>query len=511
MRSYLRLDLSDSCNIRCIMCQSIKNPHESKSVFLDFEIFKKQTKGHLREWSTIQIGNQAEPTIHPQFGEFIQYIREESDATIHIVTNGKLLDKFADIINEAHCFVQISIDSLKKDIHEYIRSGSNYDKLFNNISLLDTNKVKILLSFTLMRSNIGEYGEIVDFCNKKKYQLGVFPMILRDFWGIIPLNLIEESLWFHKTELKEWLKEYYGKEYDNIVGASAGKTVWHPTEFTCDAHSKDLIIDAQGNATLCYQKSLPCLYKMTLEEIWNSVEAESFRKEIETNRAPCIECKYRQKCLAPSMSLLENHFCESIVNSLSTEVKKMISFNSPLSDSEQKSIFIKNLSKNFILVSINKYGHNFYATTLKDYENTIYAKNQADLSEKILSNYHIPKVLEIMGEYTIISYMNKYWAVPLSFGPFDLQNPLNRALPSIIIRDTLQDLKEQISADLPPQLLETFKIYNIVSYMNKYWAVPLFLGHLDLHDRRVWTKPGIICHDSKEELMKHIEMVLDHP
>src|SRR6266851_839165 len=102
----------------------------------------------------------------------MRYIRSESDAQIHIVTNGKLLHRYAGLINElGNCLVQVSMDSVHKETHEYIRQGSNYDRLVGNLALLDIARTQVLLSFTLMNSNIGEYDDMVEFCQQRNFQM----------------------------------------------------------------------------------------------------------------------------------------------------------------------------------------------------------------------------------------------------------------------------------------------------------------------------------------------------
>jgi len=137
MRCYLRIDLANNCNIRCVMCQAYNGLARSDVAFLNFDVFVRQTKGHLKDWQTIQLGNVAEATIHPKFGDYLRYVRSESDAVIHIVTNGKLLARYSELINEVgNCLVQVSMDSLKKATHEYIREGSDYDRVMANLPLL---------------------------------------------------------------------------------------------------------------------------------------------------------------------------------------------------------------------------------------------------------------------------------------------------------------------------------------------------------------------------------------
>ena len=278
MRGQLRIDLTDNCNIRCIACQTHCATSPAETRFLDFDLFRGQTQGQLRDWATFQLGNVGEPALHPRFAEFVRHIRAESDEEILIVTNGKLLDRYADVLNEARCHVLVSVDSLKPETHEYIRSGSNFRRLMDNLKLLDLGRARVSLSFTLMRSNVEDYGGMLEFCSQHGYGLTAFPMSLRTgHEGILPYALVWESLWFCKAQLGEWMKTYYGKDYGRMVsGAATGSSAWRPTEFTCNAHETDLIIDAHGDAVLCFKERLPNLSSMRLEDIWNSDTAVKF-------------------------------------------------------------------------------------------------------------------------------------------------------------------------------------------------------------------------------------------
>ncbi len=224
MRGYLRLDLADNCNIRCVMCQAYNDLPISRMKFVDFDNFVARTRGQLDEWTVIQLGNVAEPTVHPRFSEFLRYFRSESDATIHVVTNGKLLHHHAEVINDVgSCLVQVSMDTVHKQTHEYVCCGSKYDRLVANLGMLYTKRTRVLLSFTLMNSNIDEYDDMIKFCRKRGFQMSAFPMILRAEHGVLPLKLVRESLWFNREGLRSWMERHYGKDYGGVVfGAAPG-------------------------------------------------------------------------------------------------------------------------------------------------------------------------------------------------------------------------------------------------------------------------------------------------
>lgn len=360
-RNYLRFDLANNCNIRCIMCQAYNSLPKSETNFTDFDTFVRNTKGNLADWSVIQLGNIAESTTHPRFADFLRYIRSESAALIHIVTNGKLLHKYADLINEiGNCRVHLSMDSIRKEAHEYIREGSNFDIMMKNLSSIDVKRTQVLLSFTMMKSNVEEYPDIVKFCQDRNYTMAVFPMIVREESSIIPFNLLEESLWFNLDLLKTWLKQHYGNRYGSLIigSAAAGGGV---DEFSCDAHKQDLTVDAAGNATLCQQVSIGNLAAQTLHDIWTSREANQFRERVDRDRGPCYTCDYRQRCLSPSMTLLDNHFSESICAVLSPETRRLIGFERTISDTEARALFIRDIGRHYRIFRIEKQQTTFRA------------------------------------------------------------------------------------------------------------------------------------------------------
>ncbi len=453
MRGYFRIDLTDNCNIRCIMCQAYNGIPVSTMRFMDFDLFARQTRGQLSEWTTIQLGNVAEPTVHPKFADFLRYVRSESDATIHIVTNGKLLARDAPIIHEVgNCLVQVSMDSVRKETHEYIREGSNYNRLIAGLDLLDTKRTRVLLSFTLMNSNIGEYDEMVDFCRSHGFSMSAFPMILRDERGIIPFRLLKESLWFNREALRDWLRKHYGKDYELIVnGAAPGTTNTGVNEFTCNAHNDDLAMDAAGNCVLCGKQSLGDLASASLETLWRSNLAIEFRRQVDEGRTPCMTCDYRQRCLAPSMSRLENHFSETIAGVLKPETRHAIAFGRDISDDETLDRFVHDVSGDFGIFDIQHESSGFTARRvlgLGEFGETFEAVSRHELqramTSSVASKYEVLLLEQGYNGYNIVRYLGRFWGLPQALGRLNLTQEEDRERPGIITSDTLEGVKAEI-------------------------------------------------------------------
>jgi radical SAM protein with 4Fe4S-binding SPASM domain len=329
------------------MCQAYNALPKGKVALLDFERFQSCTKGQLAPWSTIQIGNAAEPTIHPRFADFLRLARSQSQAVIHVVTNGQLLPRHVPVLNEiGNCIVQVSADSLEEKNYERIRRGGSFKRLQHTLDLLDPVRTKVLISCTLMKSNLAEYESMVLYCRQHKFKMSVFPMILRQDRGSILPGLVDESLWFHLADLKQWLGRFDGNDFEGTVwGSGPGINLANVDAFSCNAHRQDLVVDSQGRATLCSQLPVGNILETSLEEVWKSATAEEFRARVERDRAPCKVCDYRERCLNPSFTRLENYFNREICDLLSPAAKHAIRYDRSLGDEEAKDIFTREMAQ----------------------------------------------------------------------------------------------------------------------------------------------------------------------
>ncbi len=135
--NYLRVSITDRCNLRCTYCR----PKEGISL-----------KGHddiLRYEEIIRIVSQAvkmglikvrltggEPLVRRGFVEFAAALKQiHGLQDISLTTNGLLLDKYAkDIFNAGITRINISLDSLDKNKYFQITGGGNIDDVLRGIA-----------------------------------------------------------------------------------------------------------------------------------------------------------------------------------------------------------------------------------------------------------------------------------------------------------------------------------------------------------------------------------------
>ena len=135
--NYLRVSITDRCNLRCTYCR----PKEGVSL-----------KGHddiLRYEEIIRIVSQAvkigfikirltggEPLVRRDFVAFARDLKKiQGLRDISLTTNGILLDQYAeDIFKAGITRINISLDSINKDKYFQITRGGNLDDVFRGIA-----------------------------------------------------------------------------------------------------------------------------------------------------------------------------------------------------------------------------------------------------------------------------------------------------------------------------------------------------------------------------------------
>ena len=143
--NYLRISLTDNCNLRCIYCtpEKLSQKKEEKLLFEDIaKIIKVAKKIGIKK---IRLTG-GEPLLRKDLFQIISEIKKSGIDEIYITTNGILLEEKIKDLKEAGLMgVNISLDTLDEDIFNKITRGGEIKKVINGIkkSLSLGLKVKI--------------------------------------------------------------------------------------------------------------------------------------------------------------------------------------------------------------------------------------------------------------------------------------------------------------------------------------------------------------------------------
>ena len=203
----IRMDITNKCNLRCIMCHYKEEEIYSQPVkALTAEQLKHQLQDIAPYVSHIMLSCGFEPLMSKHFHEILHMLHTNyPHMEIAFCTNGMLLNSKArkSIIENNVTHVLLSLDGVTKNTVEKIRVGASFEKIISNIMALRDLKQKfkrnfpqMFMDFVLMNSNINEAPAFVELCAA----LGINIIDFRHLVGNIYFNEHEEMLQHNKEK-----------------------------------------------------------------------------------------------------------------------------------------------------------------------------------------------------------------------------------------------------------------------------------------------------------------------
>lgn len=163
VHDYLRISLTDKCNLRCIYCNPIDLPkghftHSNKmsveeidrivDVFVQLGIRKIRLTG-------------GEPLVRKDVGQIIERL-SKYPVELALTTNGVFVDEHIETFQRAGIqSVNVSLDSLKPHKNAIITGRSHFGRVWQNIHLLLENHFRVKINTVVMKG-VNE-SEIPDF------------------------------------------------------------------------------------------------------------------------------------------------------------------------------------------------------------------------------------------------------------------------------------------------------------------------------------------------------------
>ena len=162
IHSYLRISLTEKCNLRCTYCMPEEGiPLRPQKFFMTTEeVFSIASRFVEMGVTKIRLTG-GEPMVHKNFEEILLKLAQ-LPVELTLTTNAVLLDNHLAAIKEANIkSINISLDTLNRDRFKFITRRDNYDKVIANIRLAISSGIKVKLNAVLM--NGVNDDEIIDF------------------------------------------------------------------------------------------------------------------------------------------------------------------------------------------------------------------------------------------------------------------------------------------------------------------------------------------------------------
>lgn len=202
---YLRVSVTDSCNLRCIYCMEEKN-----NIFLkndekltDDEIYRVIKESANLGIKKIRITG-GEPLVRPGVANLINRINDiPGIEEIYLTTNGILLaDMIENLAESGLKGVNISLDSLKEDRFKQLTRVGKLNKVLEAIDKSVSLGVKVKINTVIV--NDINIDEVIDFVNLTKDK----PIDVR-FIELMPIGIATNYKGTTSEELLEIIKTQY--------------------------------------------------------------------------------------------------------------------------------------------------------------------------------------------------------------------------------------------------------------------------------------------------------------
>tara|TARA_B100001057_G_scaffold444474_1_gene481394 strand:+ start:1195 stop:2187 length:993 start_codon:yes stop_codon:yes gene_type:complete len=173
---YIRLSITDVCNFKCGYClpNGFKIDRSDNRKFLSLNEIRRLAKA-LSELGVNKIRlTGGEPTIRKDFFDIVKTIKENSGIKKTVITtNGYHLDKIAQKLKDFGLDgVNISIDSLNREIFKRVTSHDRLDEILRGIEILQSlNFQNIKINAVLLKGindDKKDFNEWSNFIEKNK-------------------------------------------------------------------------------------------------------------------------------------------------------------------------------------------------------------------------------------------------------------------------------------------------------------------------------------------------------
>ena len=293
----LVLELTNACNLNCIMCG--RNSVKFNSTFFKLEWLEKfaPIMDKIEEVSMFGWG---EPTVHPQFVEILKWLDKYP-----VRKNGMRLGALEDeIFNHKVDIIAISLDGATAETNNKIRRGGSFDKIISNLKSIVARKKKLGLErpymnfvFCAMAENYKELPDLV----KVAAEVGL-EEVKAVFFTAFSEDMLPQTLWIGDG-LKSDVKDIFKKTLEiaeklgvkiklpYLPGEDPAGNKFHKD---CFVGWRDLFLGSDGYVRPCMstpEKFFRFDDEKTFADIWNSEEFQNLRQNVNDSEKMSVHCK----------------------------------------------------------------------------------------------------------------------------------------------------------------------------------------------------------------------------
>lgn len=165
VHNYLRISLTDNCNLRCFYCM----PEEDYEFTPASRLMQKEEIETLAK-IFVSLGvnkirlTGGEPLVRKDAGEIISAL-SKLPVKLTLTTNGSRLNEFIDVLEESKVHsLNISLDTLQPEKFQLITRRDQFEKVYQNIQLLLGKDFHVKVNMVVMKGlNDNEINDFVEW------------------------------------------------------------------------------------------------------------------------------------------------------------------------------------------------------------------------------------------------------------------------------------------------------------------------------------------------------------
>ncbi len=272
---HLRIELTNRCNLACIMCPITEM--ERKLGNMDLDLFRKVVTDAAAHGTTfVYLHAWGESTIHRELFTFVREAKKVG-LQVGLSTNCTLLDqkKAQEVVDSGLDFLILSMDGAVKETYEKVRKNADFEVTRQNITNMLATKAHAgrgpftVLQLIKMTETETEVGQFVSYWK-----------------DIAPDSVFVKKLWTWDGKAQD-INRLLVDEMPNAVNT------------VCPALWKQLIIHWNGDVVPCCtdiegKLQLGNLREQTIAGIWNGAPMRELRRAHTEGRRgglyPCDGC-----------------------------------------------------------------------------------------------------------------------------------------------------------------------------------------------------------------------------
>lgn len=296
---HVQLHLTNRCNLRCKHCYEGERNVIEEWDYNELEKIIQKFEQAFTKWNSegeiSLVGG--EPVLYPYLEKVMRRIAEsESIKRFAILTNGIYLpDNIIKAIFDTKPTIQISIDGINSEKHDFIRGIGNFEKSLNNIKLLVENGIQVFVHYVISKYTVPITWEFIEMMN----DIGVKQIT---FSRDVPIGFSNSSIMLDRIQIKEIFEQLYDYSRRLPKGEmtiNTSRPLWacYGNSGRCPVGIQTLTVLQDGTVYPCRRLPIAIgnLKKDTVFSIWyNSEVLWNLRQR--HNIKKCGSCQYLDEC-----------------------------------------------------------------------------------------------------------------------------------------------------------------------------------------------------------------------